>query len=254
MLWGHGMPKLTKGRYQSRIAQTKSDVLAAQRLRHLAFTPPGGGGDVDADSFDASCTHVLVEEVATKRLVCCFRLLPMASGAGVSRSYSAQSYDVSAFESYNAPMVEMGRFCVHPQVQDCDIIRTAWAAMTRYADENNIKFLFGCVSFQGIDAAAYGHVFGLLRQNYLAPKHFYPGERAGEIRRFSDYAIEGSYDRRQAIRQLPPLLRSYLAMGGWVSDHAVVDRHMNTLHVFIGLEISSIPAKRQQLLRALIPA
>ena len=37
--------------------------------------------------------------------------------------------------------------------------------------------------------------------------------------------------------RMPPLLRTYLLMGGWVSDHAVVDRHMDTLHVFTGLEI-----------------
>ncbi len=49
---------------------------------------------------------------------------------------------------------------------------------------------------------------------------------------------------------MPPLLRSYLLMGGWVSDHAVVDRQMNTLHVFTGLEISAIPAARKRLLRA----
>ena len=41
-----------------------------------------------------------------------------------------------------------------------------------------------------------------------------------------------------------------LAMGGWVSDHAVIDRQMNTLHVFTGLEISAIPAARKRLLRA----
>ena len=254
MRWGHGMSKGTKGRYQSRIARSQSDIHAAQRLRHLAFAPTGAGGDVDADSFDASCTHVLVEEVATKRLVCCFRVLPMASGAEISRSYSAQFYDVSAFESYKAPMVEMGRFCVHPQVKDCDVIRVAWAAMARYVDEKNIKMLLGCVSFLGIDAGAYGHALALLQHKHLAPKSYTPLVKAYEIRRFCDHGVAGIYDHRQALRQLPPLLRSYLAMGGWVSDHAVVDRHMNTLHVFTGLEISSIPAKRQQLLRDLTPA
>ena len=48
---------------------------------------------------------------------------------------------------------------------------------------------------------------------------------------------------------MPPLLRTYLLMGGWVSDHAVVDRHMNTLHVFTGLEINAIPPARKRLLR-----
>ena len=58
------------------------------------------------------------------------------------------------------------------------------------------------------------------------------------------------FDRDAALRGLPPLLRSYLAMGGWVSDHAVVDRDLNTLHVFTAVEISSIPAERAETLRA----
>jgi L-ornithine Nalpha-acyltransferase len=50
---------------------------------------------------------------------------------------------------------------------------------------------------------------------------------------------------------MPPLLRSYLMMGGWVSDHAVIDRQMGTHHVFTGLQIAAIPAGRARLLRAL---
>ncbi|VAW05637.1 Putative hemolysin [hydrothermal vent metagenome] len=255
---GLRMPKLTNGRYRARIAITKSDIRAAQRLRHLAFAPTlaatGDAADIDADRFDDFCTHVLVEEVATDRLVCCFRMLQMASGDEISRSYSAQSYDISALEAYNEPIIEMGRFCIHPQVMDSDVIRVAWAAMARYVDENNIKFMFGCVSFQGLDAAAYSDVFALLQQKYLAPDHYYPLEKARDIRRFCEYAADGGFDRRQALRQMPPLLRTYLAMGAWVSDHAVVDVQMNTLHVFIGLEISAIPPARKQLLRALAPA
>ena len=53
------------------------------------------------------------------------------------------------------------------------------------------------------------------------------------------------------MRHMPPLLRTYLMMGGWVSDHAVIDRQMGTLHVFTGVEIRAIPAARQRLLRAL---
>jgi putative hemolysin len=49
---------------------------------------------------------------------------------------------------------------------------------------------------------------------------------------------------------MPPLLRTYLAMGGWVSDHAVVDRDLGTLHVFTGLEIAAIPPGRARALRA----
>jgi hypothetical protein len=40
-------------------------------------------------------------------------------------------------------------------------------------------------------------------------------------------------------------------MGGWVSDHAVIDAEMATLHVFTGVEITTIPPARKRLLRAL---
>jgi len=41
-------------------------------------------------------------------------------------------------------------------------------------------------------------------------------------------------------------------MGGWVSDHAVVDRQLKTLHVFTGLSIDAIPEARKRLLRGLV--
>ena len=51
---------------------------------------------------------------------------------------------------------------------------------------------------------------------------------------------------------VPPLLRSYLAMGGWVSDHLVVDRDLGTLHVFAGLEVRAVPVARALALRRLV--
>ena len=46
-------------------------------------------------------------------------------------------------------------------------------------------------------------------------------------------------------------LRTYLSMGGWVSDHAVIDASLNTLLVFTALEINAIPPARARLLRNL---
>ena len=53
------------------------------------------------------------------------------------------------------------------------------------------------------------------------------------------------------MRHMPPLLRTYLGMGGWVSDHAVIDRDLDTLHVFTGVEVGAIPDRRKRALRAL---
>jgi hypothetical protein len=46
-------------------------------------------------------------------------------------------------------------------------------------------------------------------------------------------------------------LRSYLGLGGWVGDHAVIDRDLDTLHVFTCVEVDRIPPARAASLRAL---
>ena len=50
---------------------------------------------------------------------------------------------------------------------------------------------------------------------------------------------------------LPQLLRAHLSMGGWVSDHAVVDRDLGTSHVFTCVEIDAMPPARTRTLSAL---
>lgn len=246
------MAALCKGRYRARIAQDGKDVMTAQRLRALAFLDGAGHDDsiLDRDGFDDICTHVLVEEVAGERLVCCFRLLPLSGGADIGRSYSAQFYELSALRAFEGPMVEMGRFCIHPDLHDPDVIRVAWGAMTRYVDENGVEMLFGCSSFKGTDAERYLDAFAMLAEHHIAPRRWLPRVKAPSVFRFAQRLRLRSPDARRAMLGMPPLLRTYLLMGGWVSDHAVVDRQLNTLHVFTGLEIAAIPPARKRLLRA----
>ncbi len=248
------MLALRKGRYAARIAETASDVLRAQRLRYMAFLQKHGAGlraeEIDEDAFDAICTHVLVEEVSSGALVCCFRLLPLRGGAEIGRSYSAQYYELSALQSFAGPMVEMGRFCIHPDWRDPDILRVAWGAMTRYVDEAGMEMLFGCSSFEGTEAEAYLDAFAILKERHLAPKRWLPRVKAPNVFRFARVLRRREPDLKRAMLGMPPLLRTYLVMGGWVSDHAVIDSDLRTLHVFTGLEIRAIPPARARLLRA----
>jgi putative hemolysin len=242
------MLTLAKGRYQARLAETEPDLEAARRLRTLAFRGPGTDM-LDGDDFDSACRHMLVEEVSGGRLVCCFRLLPLRSGAEIGRSYSAQFYELSALADFDGPMVEMGRFCIHPEVHDPDILRVAWGAMTAWVDREGVEMLFGCSSFHGIEARDYYDAFALLRDRHIAPKRWLPRVKAPAVFRFAS-RLRRKPDLKRAQAKMPPLLRTYLLMGGWVSDHAVIDRDLGTLHVFTGLEIRAVPPSRARLLRA----
>jgi putative hemolysin len=122
--------------------------------------------------------------------------------------------------------------------------------MTRYVDEHDVELLFGCSSFKGTDAEDYLDAFAMLKERHLAPRRWLPRVKAPSVFRFAQKLRLRQPDAKKAMLRMPPLLRTYLVMGGWVSDHAVVDRQMNTLHVFTGLEINAIPPARKRLLRA----
>lgn len=236
------MQILERGRYRVRLAENSADITASQTLRKLAFA--GAAKGLDADRFDTRCDHVLVEEITTGKLVASYRLLQTV-GAEINDCYSAQYYNLEALRRFEGPLLELGRFCIHPDHNDPEILRAAWALMTRVVDAQGVTMLFGCSSFVGCDSRPYEAAFSMLKSRHLAPDKWRPLVKSTNVVAFTDAAISP-----KVMRTIPSLLRTYLAMGGWVSDHAVVDYEMNTLHVFVGVEIAAIPETRKRLLRA----
>ena len=250
------MSLLGQGRLTVRLAEGPGDVRAAQRLRFQCFVEGRGAAleglraeGLEGDDLDAACDHVLIEDRQTGALACCFRMLPLSDGSEIARSYSARYYDLSALAAYPKPMVEMGRFCIHPDHRDPNVLRTAWSAMTRYVDDHAVGMLFGCSSFHGTEADSYMDAFALLAERHLAPRRWLPRVKAPKVFRFGKIPRVRRPDMKLAMGRMPPLLRTYLTLGGWVSDHAVVDHDLNTLHVFTGVEIAQVPPNRARLLR-----
>lgn len=244
------MTAAKQARYRVRLASNEADVKTAQALRYSAFQPANDNGTrSDKDVFDAACDHYLIEDQLVDELVATFRVLPLGSGSEIDRCYSAQFYDLSAMRGFPAPMLELGRFCVAPGKRDPEILRMAWGALTRKVDRLGAGLIFGCSSFKGTEFSQYSHAFAMLKQQHLAPRRYLPKIKAPEVLQYAKQCAR-TVDRAEALRTMPPLLRSYLSMGGWVSDHAVVDTVMNTLHVFTGLEVGRIPPARVRVLRA----
>ena len=234
------------GRYRARYASSQIDVLAAQSLRYQCFNL-SNKDELDVDDFDALCQHVLIENLETEKLICCYRILKFDSGKNISSSYSSQFYDLKVIENFTEPMIEVGRFCIDPEVNDPSVVLTAWAALAQIVDHNQTQFLFGCSSFEGIEKEKYFDSFALLRDRYMAPDHWRPKIKAAQVFCYSKDLIY-KVDKKKALLNMPPLLKTYLSMGAWVSDHAVVDLNMKTLHLFTGMEISKIPKSRKKFL------
>ena len=232
------MRPLTRGRYTARLGQTTADIASAQALRHLAFH---GRAGLDQDAFDASCQHMLVEDELGQLVACC-RLQVFGPQDDLQGSYSAQSYDLARLAQFGGAKLELGRFCLRPGIKDAAILRLIWGALTVILDAQRVTLLFGCTSFAGADPDLHGPALATLHR-HAAPPQFGPGPQAAERVSFPK-AVGDPLG-------LPALLRSYLAMGAWVSDHAVIDRKMNTLHVLTALPVALVPAGRARALRAI---
>lgn len=229
-----------------RAAYGPQDMQAVMALRYRCFGTAGG----TQDDFDAHADHVVVSINDTDAIVAAFRMSAHAP-ADLSCSYAAQYYGLDALSQFDGPLLELGRFCIHPDHPDPDILRLAWAGLTAHVDRHAFKMLFGCSSFQGTDPAPYLDAFALLKARYLAPQRWQPAPKAVDVFEYTKQ-LQNPADLARAQASMPPLLRTYLLMGGWVSDHAVIDHVMGTLHVFTGLEIDAIPQARKRLLRALV--
>lgn len=233
-----------------RLAHGPADLSACQALRHRAFF---GRAGIDADQFDAGCLHLMIADGAALVGTCRVALLP--PGADLHRTYTGRAYDLTSLAQHTAPLLEVGRFCTAPEAAVTDVLRLAWAALAALVDAHGVGLMIGCSSFRGADPAPHRAALALLGQLHQGPAALRPGARAALTVPLTGPLtglVAGRVpDRRVAVAGLPPLLRSYLGLGGWVGDHAVIDRQMDTLHVFTALPVAAVPPARARALRAL---
>lgn len=202
---------------------------------------------VGADAFDAGAMQIMV--LGEGGLQASFRLTSFANGADMAASYSGQFYDLTGFSGLKAPALEMGRFCLAARAagREADVLRLCFAAITAEVDRLGAALLFGCASYQGSDPEPHLSSLAGLKPHVAGP---WPvGRKAPHV---IDLApLSPPADAMAALRATPPLLRSYVGIGGWVSDHAVQDFDLGTIHIFTGVEVAHIPPARATALRAL---
>jgi putative hemolysin len=92
--------------------------------------------------------------------------------------------------------------------------------------------MFGCASLPGTDPEALAAPLSYLHHYRLAP----PGLRPRALaRRYIGMGrrLAAAVDPARALAALPPLIKGYLRLGGFVGDGAVVDAQFNTTDVCV---------------------
>jgi putative hemolysin len=248
-----GAPLCVPG-WQVRLATT-ADLPAIAALRARAFR--GDPAARDLDDFDSDSLHLWVGRTGAGRgadpgLRATLRLRVHRTAEALLSGYAAQFYDLSALARAPGPVVELGRLCRAPDAggaqPDGDGLRLVWGGVARIVLNSRAARLIGCTSFATTTPVTLAPALNLLAARYLGPESLRPAIKAPRVHRLEtsprplDPAAPGL---------LPPLLRQYLALGGWVSDHLVIDRDLGTSHVFTCVDIATMPQARKRVLTRL---
>jgi putative hemolysin len=223
-----------------RLANSDAEVEAAQRLRYRVFyeemgatpTPEMAASGRDFDEFDALCDHLLViSRNGEERVVGTYRLQRRDSER-FERFYSASEYDVSPIVAFPGRVLELGRSCVDSHWRTRMTMQHLWRGIANYVFAHNIDLMFGCASLPGTDPAALAVPLSYLHHNHMAPADIRPRALPSRFTNMNLLDAQ-SINTRQAIAALPPLIKGYLRIGGFVGDGAVIDTQFNTTDVSI---------------------
>lgn len=232
---------LQQGAFRVRLAQDAQDFAAAAQLRGQRFGK-GARARPDQDQFDPLCAHLMVEGPAGT-LLGTARLRVVTGQAGFQSCYTAQHYDLGPLAQRFGRGLEIGRLCLAPdQAAGADVMRLLLAGVTRIGQAGAVQVLFGCASFHGAEIARHADALAWLCARHLGPADLAPAWRAQA--HLSLAALGPALP--EGARGVPALLRMYLALGGFVSDHAVIDRELDTLHVLVAVPVAHIPPARLQ--------
>jgi putative hemolysin len=246
--------EIVAGDLEVRLARNAADIDAAQALRYKVFyeemhaqpTPEMAMRRRDFDVYDAVCDHLLVTDRrrghSPEAVVGTYRLIRRAAAQRHGHFYSAAEYDIAPLVDYPGEILELGRSCVHPSARNMAAMQLLWRGIAHYVFHYNIELMFGCASLPGTDVQSLALPLSYLHQHHLAP----PALRARALpQRYVDMNIRpsGSYDGRKALNEVPPLIKGYLRLGGFVGDGAVIDRQFNTVDVCIVVKTELITEK-----------
>ncbi len=258
-----GFAPIVSGDLEVRLARDVAEIEAAQRLRYRVFVDElGAKPDAaalatgrDADKYDGYCDHLLVLDRAkgegAAAIVGTYRLLRRSVARAHDGFYTATEFDISRLESVEGEILELGRSCVDAEHRTRAVMQLLWKGIAAYAFRHGIKVMFGCASLPGTDPQTHAAALSYLYHNHLAPEairtralperyvdmNLMPADEA------KHEAAAAAFDARAVIAALPPLIKGYLRLGGFVGDGAVIDREFNTIDVCILVVTDDVTAK-----------
>lgn len=226
-----------------RLAAVTSEIDAAQALRYRVFYDEMGARPLpematkqrDFDQYDSACDHLVVIDTSLPeddRVVGTYRFMRREHAHDVGSFYTAAEYDIKSLLAFPGALMELGRSCVDVKYRGRATMQLLWRGIAEYANVYDIKLMFGCASLPGTDPERLSTQLSYLYHYHLAPENI---RTQALPERFTDMCLlpKDAINPRRALASLPPLLKGYLRVGGFVGNGAVIDHQFNTTDVCI---------------------
>jgi putative hemolysin len=251
---GSRVVDIVSGPLQVRLARNAADIDAAQALRYRIFYEIMGARPLpgmeqqrrDRDDYDQTCDHLLVLDHSrgsgAAAVVGTYRLIRREAAARFGAFYSAAEYDIAPLIAYPGEILELGRSCVDAGYRARPVMQLLWSGIAAYVSHYDIALMFGCASLPGTDPEALAGPLSYLYYHHLAPPALRARalpERFVDMRRLDPAAL----DPMRTLAALPPLIKGYLRLGGFVGDGAVIDEQFNTTDVCIVVKTELVAEK-----------
>ncbi len=246
--------ELKTGTLEVRLAESAAELDAAQALRYRIFydemqAKPDSAtlaAQRDVDAYDATCDHLLVLDhalgVGADAVVGTYRLIRKPAADACGGFYTRHEFDISPLLSLGGKLLELGRSCVDTRYRTRPTMQLLWRGIASYVFHHDIALMFGCASLPGIDADVHALPLSYLHHYHLAPEAL--RARALEGRYVGlDRMPKEAVDMKRALADLPPLIKGYLRLGGFIGDGAVIDDQFNTVDVCILVKTDLITEK-----------
>ncbi|HYG89028.1 MAG TPA: GNAT family N-acyltransferase [Azospirillum sp.] len=246
--------ELRMGSLEVRLAESAAEIEWAQALRYRVFynemaavpTPEMAARHRDFDDFDTLCDHLLVIDHARgagpEQVVGTYRLIRRPAAEKAGRFYSSAEYDIARLVAYPGQILELGRSCVDAAYRTRGSMQLLWRGIAAYVFHHDIEIMFGCASLPGTDVGALAEPLSYLHYNHMAPPELRPAALPGL---HVDMALmpKEQIDVKRALIELPPLIKGYLRLGGYIGDGAVIDHQFNTTDVCIVVKTDQVTDK-----------
>ena len=245
---------IRSGKLQVRLAESETDIEAAQALRYRVFYETLGARAAveaqrlrrDFDRFDEGCDHLLALDhsrgIGPEIVVGTYRLIRRDAATRLGGFYSAGEFDIARLVAYPGEILELGRSCVDRAYRQSSAAQLLWSGIAAYVFRYNIDLMFGCASLPGTDPDNLAEPLSYLHYFHLAASSLRARalpDRYVDMRRLPHSAV----DPARTLTSLPPLIKGYLRLGGFVGDGAVIDHDFNTTDVCIVVKTDLVTEK-----------